>query len=102
MVHIEDYRYIADELKTIDVAMLFLNAGVGSGGPLKDEATDNVEKVLTVNLLHYIYLCRMMLPQLLERAKKTGKRCAIVSTSSVSSMVPIANKITYGGTKSFV
>ena len=43
-----------------------------------------------------------MLPQLLERAKTTNKRCAIVSTSSVCSMAPIPNKITYGATKAFV
>jgi short-subunit dehydrogenase len=57
---------------------------------------------MTVNLLQYIYLARLMVPVLLARAKKTGKRCSIVSTSSVCSMTPIPNKITYGATKAFV
>jgi NAD(P)-dependent dehydrogenase (short-subunit alcohol dehydrogenase family) len=48
----------------IDIAMLFLNAGVmprGAIGEFKDMKNDDLQAVVTVNALHVIYLAKVLI-----------------------------------------
>ena len=76
---IKDYKeIIANKLKDIDIAMLFLNAGVAQMGSFADIDESSVEDIMNVNALHPMYLAKALVNQMLAR----GKRSAIVITSS--------------------
>jgi len=65
MTHCVDYERIASELKDIDIGLLFLNAGWGRPGPFKDLRGSEIQYMTTLNVLHPIYLCKALLPQLM-------------------------------------
>ena len=48
-------------MKDIDIAMLFLNAGVLSVAPFKDQPEQDIEAEITVNVMHPVYLCKALL-----------------------------------------
>ena len=54
--------------------------------------------MVSVNVMHPIYLCKALINQLTNRPKKT----AIIMTSSTSSLIPLPGLVTYTCTKTFV
>ena len=46
----EDYEKALAPLKEIDIAMLFLNAGVGQAGAFVDISTTRIERLLQINV----------------------------------------------------
>ena len=79
---VQEYQTIvADKVADIDIAMLFLNAGVmpeGAIGELYKMNNDDLQAVVTVNALHPIYLAKVLINQILAR----NHLSAIVITSS--------------------
>ena len=61
MTRIDDYEHIAEKLKGIDIAMLLLNAGSSCVGPFIDLRPEEVETTITINALHPIYLCKVLI-----------------------------------------
>ena len=79
MQSIKEYRtLIADKVKNLDIAMIFLNAGVAQMGCFSDLDDSMVEDLMTVNAVHPMYLAKALISQQLAR----GKKSAIVVTSS--------------------
>lgn len=64
---IYEYIALAEQLKDIDIAMLFLNAGWNSLGLFTDLKPEEIEYQINLNLLHPTYLCKALLPQMLSR-----------------------------------
>ena len=65
---IGDYqRLIADQVKDIDIAMLFLNAGYCQIGAFVDLTQEEVERTVSVNTLHPIFTAKVLLNQMLAR-----------------------------------
>lgn len=96
---IKDYKEkIADQVKDIDIAMLFLNAGYAQCGAFADQADQDVQQTVAVNALHPIYTAKVLIDQLLAR----GKLAALVITSSGLGSVPVAGILDYSCTKTFV
>ena len=94
---IQDYQHtIADKLKNIDIAMLFLNAGMGQLGAFEDLTKSEVESIFTVNAMHPVFLCKVLLADMLARQKKS----AIVVTSSGLGNRPFPGALTYSAAKS--
>ena len=61
MRSIDDYvNLIQDKLSKIDVAVLILNAGVGSMGPFELLSNKDVEVSVNVKALHVIYMAKIM------------------------------------------
>lgn len=93
---------IADKLSDIDIAMLFLNAGCSSGAEIpgiKGTPAEEIQRVVTVNVLHPTYLCKVLLERLATRAE----RSAIVITSSLAAFMTLPGGLSiYGATKAFV
>lgn len=48
---IEDYKTIAEQLKNIDIAMLFLNAGYLQFGPFTELSEHEIQQTTSVNVL---------------------------------------------------
>ncbi len=57
----EEYAKMAEKIRDIDVAMLFLNAGWGCMGPFKDLTPQEIEETVTINALHPVYLSKALL-----------------------------------------
>ena len=76
---VQDYQNdIADQVKDIDIAMVFLNAGVGQVGAFNEISPQDVERICRVNALQPLYLTKVLLPLLIGRNHPS----AIVYTSS--------------------
>ena len=69
MTNIEQYQtQIADALKDLDIAMLFLNAGLAFFSVKFDELEPKrIEDLFLCNTAHPLFLSRVMLPVLLKR-----------------------------------
>lgn len=60
MTKIEDYQRIATELKSLDIALLFLNAGVGQVGPFSEIPDYRVQAVMNINAVHPTYMAKVL------------------------------------------
>ena len=59
---IEDYKKnILAQISDIDVAMVFLNAGMIHRGHIANIEDNKLEDIIRTNALHPIYLCKVML-----------------------------------------
>jgi short-subunit dehydrogenase len=52
---------IGSKLKDIDIAMLFLNAGVAQMGSFADLNDSSVEDIMTVNAMQPMYLAKVLI-----------------------------------------
>ena len=78
--------------------MIFLNAGVGLPGALKDVTFEDVQSQIAVNTLGVIYTAKVLLDKQLKRVK----RSALVITSSIAANNAGPGMIPYKSSKVFV
>jgi short-subunit dehydrogenase len=76
------------------VDVLVNNAGVSGVGWFVDRTMDEIDQVLTVNLLAPVHLCRLVLPGMLERG-----RGQVVNLSSMAGVFAPPGLATYGASK---
>ena len=99
---IKEYEeLVAKPLQGLDIAVLLLNAGVGLMGPFKLLTNLEVERIVNVNSLQVVFTAKVLLQHMAERSKQTGKRSAIMVTSSGLGARPMSGTIVYSATKSF-
>ena len=93
---IEDYEQtIGSKLKDHSIGMLVLNAGYVQNGPFDMLYNSEVEMHFTLNVLHVVYTTKVLLPQLLERFEKTGKKSGLAIVSSIMATLPISGVSSY-------
>lgn len=80
--------------ESIQVDILFNNAGVLTGGVLEEQDPAQIQSMLNVNLTSPILLTQKLLPQMLKR-----KKGLIVNNCSVTAKIPIPSASTYGASK---
>lgn len=97
MTTIEPYHEIASQVKDLDIAMVYLNAGVFHLGPLNRISDKDCQDSVTLSTLHPIYLTKALLKQLLAREQKS----AIVVSSSGFGEFPTPGMISYSASKVF-
>ena len=83
---------LADRVGPVDV--LVNNAGVSGVGWFVDRTMEEIDQVLTVNLLAPVHLCRLVLPGMLERG-----RGQVVNLSSMAGVFAPPGLTTYGASK---
>jgi short-subunit dehydrogenase len=76
------------------VDVLINNAGVSHVGWFLDRTPDEIDQVLTVNLLAPVHLCRLLLPLMLERG-----RGHVVNISSMAGVIAPPGLASYGASK---
>lgn len=76
------------------IDMLVNNAGVSGVGWFLDRTLDEVDQVVTLNLLAPIHLCRLVLPGMLDRG-----RGQVVNLSSMAAVIAPPGLATYGASK---
>lgn len=89
------YKSVQDLGKPIDV--LVNNAGVVSVGPYADKPTDEITKLVSLNVLAVSDLVSRFLPEMIERRK--GR---ILNVASIASFQPIPTMAVYSASKAFV
>ena len=77
--------------------MLFLNAGIGQGGPVVDIPASRIQRMLRINVEQPTYVCKALIGQMYAREK----RSAIVVTSSGLGLLPVAGLTVYAATKAY-
>lgn len=85
-------EFVLQNWQNVDV--LINNAGVFLSGPLMDEPTGNLEKMIETNLYSAYYLSRMIVPGMCER--KSGH---IINICSIASFMAYPNGGSYSISK---
>lgn len=88
---------LIDEMKNINLDILFNNAGLLTGGLLEEQPLDDIYKMIQVNLNSVIHLTQGLLPGMLKR--RSGK---IINNSSVSAYMNFPCATTYAASKAAV
>ncbi|XP_067140518.1 inactive hydroxysteroid dehydrogenase-like protein 1 [Centruroides vittatus] len=91
-------RDVARELEGKDVGILINNAGFLGNLPrlFLDETTENVLKIITLQVTSVVQLTRCVLPSMLTKEKG-----AVIFVSSISSIVTISRLNIYSASKAF-
>ena len=77
------------------IDVMFNNAGIGLGGPLAEQASDEIEQLLAVNLQGVIYGAQAAYPHL----KKTAPGSALINTASLAGIIGAPGLSVYCATK---
>jgi short-subunit dehydrogenase len=83
------------------IDLLVNNAGLGRYGPFAENPLADECEMVMANVLAPVVLTRMLLPQILERARANGSRGGVIIVASVVAFGPIPFYSTYAATKSF-
>ena len=60
MHKIEEYDFISEKLKGLDVAILVINAGVSDAGPFEKLNPLEIQNMIAVNVSHVLYTTKVM------------------------------------------
>ena len=101
MFTIDDYESALEPLKELDIGMLILNAGWAQMGPFETITNQEMQSHININILHVAYSAKVLATQLVTRFEKTGKKSALVITSSGLGLFPCAGCIAYSCGKAF-
>lgn len=97
MTTMEPYFELVEQVKDLDIAMVYLNAGVAHPGLFEQLEPSQIQDQITLSALHPAYLTKALLSQLTKRDTMS----AIVVTSSTGSVSPVAGYLSYSASKSF-
>ncbi len=87
--------------KAAGVDLLINNAGLGFFGAVAENSPEQEIEMVEVNVVAPVVLTRALLPSMLERAAKSGRRAGIIVVSSVAGFQALPFLGTYAATKSF-
>jgi uncharacterized protein len=83
------------------VDLLVNNAGLGHYGPFAENTLAVEREMVNVNVLAPVVLTRLLLPQILERARTSGIRGGVIIIASVVGFGPVPFFSTYAASKAF-
>ena len=96
LTSIQEYRdLVANNLASLDIGILCLNAGLAKMGCIGQIDDDRLEGMWTVNVLQPIYLLQAMAGKLLAR----DQRCGVLFTSSIAAHTVNPTFASYAATK---
>jgi short-subunit dehydrogenase len=81
--------------------LLINNAGLGAYGSLAESAPEREREMTEVNVVTPVVLTRALLPDMLARARETGRRAGVIVLASTAAFMPLPFMSTYAATKAF-
>lgn len=102
-----DYAAIDGILKEIHtregkIDVLVNNAGIGIAGAIEDASSDNIERIVGVNLTALCVLCSKTVPYMRGNAQNGACGAKIINISSVGGIMPLPYQAMYSATKAGV
>ena len=92
---------LGDQALAFGIDLLVNNAGFGHYGPFAESPATVERDMAMVNVVAPVVLTRLLLPQILERARAGGTRGGVIIVASVVGFAPIPFFSTYAASKSF-
>ena len=86
------------ELNSYEISILINNAGYADMWEFKTQNFEELDKILFANVMWLTYLCRGVVPNMVDRKQQS----AIVNVGSISSEVPFPGIPVYAGSKAYV
>lgn len=93
---------LADAAERAGCDLLVNNAGVGTYGAFLDGAFADHRAALRVNAEAPLALIHRLVPGMLERAERDGRRCGLVNVASSTAFFPVPRLATYAATKALM
>ena len=93
---------MGEKVKDLDIGVVVLNAGYGVFGPFVDLSQKERDIQYQINCGHVFHLTNVLVDQLVQRQKTSGKKSALVFTSSGLGALPMSGLISYSSSKRFV
>ena len=81
--------------------LLVNNAGIGAFGGVSDNTPEREREMAEVNVVAPVVLTRALLPDMIARARRSGKRGGIIVVASTAAFMPLPFMSTYAATKAF-
>lgn len=86
----------------LHVDSLINNAGFGMGGQFADEEPGRLSGMIDLNVGLLTDLTRLLLPQLVERSRRSGGPGVLLNIASTAAYQPTPGMAAYGATKAYV
>lgn len=96
-----DQRALVERGEAFGVDMLINNAGTGQLGPILGNGLEEETATAMVNVVAVATLTRGLLPGMIERARRNGRRAGVIVVSSTAAFAPVPYFATYAATKAF-
>ncbi|WP_051140125.1 SDR family NAD(P)-dependent oxidoreductase [Azospirillum brasilense] len=93
---------LIQKAETLEIDLLINNAGSGAFGPVLDNSPEAERTTVELNVVATTVLTRALLPGMIERAARDGRRAGLILLSSTAAFQPIPFLGTYCASKSFV
>ena len=87
---------------TLEIDLLINNAGAGAFGPVLDNTQEAERATVELNVVATTVLTRALLPGMIDRAARDGRRAGLILLSSTAAFQPVPFLGTYCASKSFI
>jgi short-subunit dehydrogenase len=92
---------VAAQAGEFGVDLLVLNAGTGRFGDFLAQSEAALRETVGVNVLAPAVLAHRLLPGIVERARRAGRRGGVIIVSSNTAFAPVPRLATYAASKAF-
>jgi hypothetical protein len=92
---------VVAQARTSEIDLLINNAGLGRLGRLIDNPEASEREMVEVNVVAVLVLTRALLPDMVKRARMSGRRAGLIVTASAAGFSPLPFLATYAATKAF-
>lgn len=92
---------LVEKADAFGIDLLINNAGVASPGRFLQNPVESERGMVMLNVVAVVELTRRLLPGMLQRARKDGRRAGLVIVSSTTAFAPVPYLATYAATKAF-
>ena len=92
---------LAARAEAFSADLLILNAGPGRFGDFLETPEAALRETMAVNVLATALLARRLLPGMLERARRDGRRAGLIVVSSAAGFAPVPRLAAYAASKAF-
>lgn len=99
--NVDEQRALVKRGEAFGVDLLINNAGVGKLGPILGNSIESETAAAMVNVVAVATLTRGLLPGMIDRARKGGRRAGVIIVSSTAAFAPVPYFATYAATKAF-
>lgn len=97
----EEVASVVEHAEAFEVDLLINNAGVGELGAILDNSVEAETATVMVNVVAVATITRALLPGMLERARRDGRKAGIIIVSSAAAFAPVPYFSTYAASKAF-